>query len=159
MRAYGMLGGKSSDAPVVLDTSGLSLSRADQWAHWTHRTFTPVWTWLACLLTPWSKQSPWQANWFSASEEILRILRNPKVHYRVYKSPPSVPILSQINPVHSPHSTCWRSVLILSSHLRLGLPSDFAPLVSPPKPCTHLFCFPYTLRASSISFFSIWSPE
>jgi hypothetical protein len=31
-------------------------------------------------------QSPsWAANWFAASQEIPRISRNPKVHYRTHK--------------------------------------------------------------------------
>ena len=49
------------------------------------------------------EQSPsWEANRFSASQEIPRILWNPKFHYRVYESQPLFPILSKTNQVHAP---------------------------------------------------------
>ena len=78
--------------------------------------------------------SPREANRFSAIQEILRIFWNQKkVHYLIHKCHPPVPILSQLDPVHIQHPTSWSSILILSSHLRLGLPSGFFPSGFPTK--------------------------
>ena len=57
------------------------------------------------LLTYSMVQSPsWEANWFTANQEIPRISRNPKVHYRTHRRPPPVSILDQPKPVHIPTS-------------------------------------------------------
>ena len=85
--------------------------------------------WMTYLLTYSMDQCPfWEANRFSASQEIRHILWNPKVHHRIHNCLPTASILSQLNPVHIPHIPLpWRSILILSSHLQLGLPSGLFP--------------------------------
>ena len=78
-------------------------------------------------------QSPsWESNWFAASQEIPRISRNPKVHYRTHKRPSPVSILSQPNPVHIPTSH------ILEIHPNIIHPSTpRSPQWSPPLQFSH----------------------
>jgi hypothetical protein len=72
----------------------------------------------------------WEAANCAATLEFPSVLWNPKVHCRVHKSHPLVSIQSQINPIHTIPSYLSNTILIWSTHFRLGLtsglfPSDF----------------------------------
>ena len=115
---------------------------------------------LTYLLTYSMVQSPsWEANWFAASQEIPRISRNPKVHYRTHKRPPPISILGQPNPVHIP------TFQLLEIHPNIIHPSTPRPpqwslsLRFPHQEPMHLPSpHPYVPHAQLISFFTILSP-
>jgi hypothetical protein len=73
------------------------------------------------------QRSSWEANNSSANKGILRVLRKREVNSRVFRGMPPVHIPSQVNPVHDWHPIAWRSILILSYHPRLCLPSILFP--------------------------------
>ena len=99
----------------------------------------------------------WDANRFAVSQEIPHTLGNPKVHYRIHKSRHlSISWASSIQSI-PPHPTSWRSILILSSHLWLGLSSGLFPSGFLTKTLFTPLPFPYALHALPISFFSILS--
>ena len=82
---------------------------------------------LTYLLTPWSRVLLEKLNGSAASQEIPRIFGTRKF-LTVFTSARHLS-LSCANSIQSPQppSTSWRYILILSSHLRMGLPNVFYP--------------------------------
>jgi hypothetical protein len=66
---------------------------------------------------------------------------NHKIHRRIHKNPPSVPILCQMKPLLTHPLQLLRFYLILSSRLHLGLSSGLFSLVSRPNLLLVFFYF------------------
>ena len=89
---------------------------------------------LTYLLTCSMVQSPsWEANWFAASQEIS-VFHGTGRFITALTSVRHLS-LSWASPIQSiyPHTTSWRAILLLSTHLRLGLPSGRLPSSFPIK--------------------------
>jgi len=106
-----------------------------------------------CYPSPIEQSPSWEANSFSASQEIAVILWKTTLRCHVDKSPPPVPILSQINPLHGP-ILCLDDPL--SSHLCLGLPGGFFPSGFPTKkPYVHFCSVTYVQRNSPMLIWEV----
>jgi hypothetical protein len=93
-------------------------------------------------LTNFTELSPcWEATGCVATQELPSILWNLKVHYHACKSPPLVPVLIQINPVHTTGS------YLSTTHLHLGLPSGLFPSGFPTN-ILYAFLFSSSIRAT-----------
>jgi len=92
-----------------------------------------VYSSITILLIYCMQQSPsWEANRFSTSQEISRLLWIPEVYYCIHKCSPPVPVLSNIDLVNASHLPS-RTSIVISFHLCLGFPSGLFPLGYPTK--------------------------
>jgi hypothetical protein len=98
-------------------------------------------------------------NRFSATQEIPRILWNQKFHYRIHKCTLPIPILSQLDPVHTPTSYFLKIPLNIILPFKLGSPKWSLSIRFPHQNPVIISSPPYGLHAPPIPFSSILSPS
>jgi len=122
--------------------------------NWCNKSFRDI---LPSIILTYSMEhsSSWEANWFLASQEIPRILWNPKVHHRSHKCPPPVPILSQLDQVHTPTS----HFLEIHRNLSLSWASSIQSIPTHPTSWRYIATCPYPEPVRSSPYPHIPLPE
>jgi hypothetical protein len=127
---------------------GINLSRCNSVYH-SHMHWPVISGWSSAVRGGDERSEPWLTFLLLGKLSGLQLVKKfpaflePKGSLPHSQVPPNLS-LSRANSIHSipPHPTSWRSILILSSHLPLGVPSGdfrlglstktlYAPLLSP----------------------------
>jgi hypothetical protein len=118
---------------------------------WTTST-TYLLTYLLTELSP-----SWEAANCAATQELPSILGSPKTHHRVHKSPPLVPILRKIDPVHTIPSYLSKIYfnIVYPTYVLVFLVVSFL-LAFPPISYMSSSSPPFVLHSLSISSSLTW---
>jgi hypothetical protein len=109
-------------------------------------------------LTPWKRVLPQNLTRSQLLKKTFEFYK-PRVFITVITRACRLSLSSVRLIQFTPPPTSVRPILILSPHLRLGLPSDLLPSGFPTKHCIHLSSPPFVLAALRISVFLILSSE
>ena len=103
-----------------------------KWPLFPHPAYTPDLAPCNFLLTPWCSVLLEKLTGLQLVKKLS--FHGTRRFITALKSAPHLS-LSWVSPIQSiyPHPTSWRSILILSTHLRLGLPSGLLPSGFPTK--------------------------
>jgi len=112
-------------------------------------------------LVPYSKQqsASWEVILFSDNQEISSHYMEHAISLPHSKCTPRVRILRQLRPFYPPHFTSGRSILILSSHLRLALPNGLFPSSFPTKTPYTTLLSPKPATCTAHLILLVLSPE
>ena len=136
--------------PIAVDKSIISyhffiITPSCSWQHY-------------CNVVTYSMQhSPsWEANRFSASQEIPRVY-GPRRFITTFISARHLSLSWAISiQSMASHPISWRSILILSSHLRLGVPSGLFPSGYPTKALYTLLLSPHKCCIPRLTRYSLF---